>query len=363
MSGGSDISRRLLVTGGSGFIGSAVIRHSLAHTKHEIVNVDKLTYAANVNSVGEAPPSDRYRFEQVDICDKSVIEVLLARWRPDTVLHLAAESHVDRSIDGPAPFIQTNVVGTYSLLEATRKYWLQLSDEAKARFRLCHVSTDEVFGALSPQEAPFSEMSPYAPSSPYAATKAASDHLVRAWGRTYALPVIVSNCSNNYGPYQFPEKLIPVVILAALEGRPIPVYGKGEQVRDWLFVEDHVRALLAILERGKLGETYAIGGGSETSNIDLVRRICRLVDELAPGRAAGQSERLIAFTADRPGHDFRYAIDSGKIRRELGWRPLVTLDEGLRRTVSWYLENRWWWQAIREHEYGGERLGLGAQRL
>lgn len=351
---------RLLVTGGAGFIGSAVIRHLLRDTEHQIINVDKLTYSANLDSLKEVLPSENYRFELADICDNSIMSALLARHQPEAIMHLAAESHVDRSIDGPAQFIETNIVGTYSLLEAGRSYWHTLSGNAQARFRFHHVSTDEVFGALAPGASSFSETSAYAPNSPYSASKAASDHLVRAWGRTYGFPVVTSNCSNNYGPYQFLEKLVPVVILAALEGRPIPVYGRGEQVRDWLFVEDHVCALLTVLERGSLGETYAVGGNSEVANIDLVRLICRQMDELLPESPHRPHEQLITFVPDRLGHDFRYAIDSGKITHELGWCPQVTFDEGLRRTVSWYVENRWWWQAIRERGNDGQRLGLGA---
>jgi dTDP-glucose 4,6-dehydratase len=346
-----------MVTGGAGFIGSAVIRHILRATDHEVVNVDKLTYAANLENLQEVLPSPRYRFEQIDIADAPAIAAAFSRHQPDAVLHLAAESHVDRSIDGPADFIRTNIVGTYVLLEAARAYWQRLPADRGAGFRFHHVSTDEVFGSL-PEHGAFTETSPYAPNSPYSASKASSDMLARAWHHTYGLPVVTSNCSNNYGPYQFPEKLIPVVILSALEGRPIPVYGEGANVRDWLFVADHAEALLAVLRRGGLGETYNIGGNAELSNLALVRLLCAILDEAVPQSAHRPHHDLIQFVADRPGHDMRYAIDATKIGRELGWRPSVSVEEGMRRTVAWYLENRKWWEAIRQRGFETRRLGL-----
>jgi dTDP-glucose 4,6-dehydratase len=349
---------RILVTGGAGFIGSCVIRHCLRHTAHQIVNLDKLTYASDLRSLEEVLPSGRYVFEQGDIADRPLLDRIFAQHQPDAVMHLAAESHVDRSIDGPAAFIQTNMVGTYVLLEAARFYHKNLPQDRKTRFRFHHVSTDEVFGSLNEADL-FTEASPYAPNSPYSASKASSDMLVRAWHHTYGLPTLTSNCSNNYGPYQFPEKLIPVVILAALNGQPIPVYGNGTNIRDWLFVEDHARALVKILEAGRLGETYNVGGRNELRNIDLVRLICRTLDDLLPDSPHRPHENLITFVTDRPGHDLRYAIDASKIERELGWRPETTVEDGIRSTVSWYLENRWWWQPIRDRGASGERLGLG----
>jgi dTDP-glucose 4,6-dehydratase len=344
---------KLLVTGGAGFIGSAVVRRAIAEG-HEVVNLDALTYAANLANLDSVAGSNRYAFEHADIRDRAALDRILAAHAPDAVMHLAAESHVDRSIDGPAAFVDTNVTGTYTLLEAARAFW----DGGARPFRFHHVSTDEVYGSLGP-EGRFTETTPYAPNSPYSASKAASDHLVRAWGETYGLPVVISNCSNNYGPFHFPEKLIPVAILAALEGRPIPVYGTGANVRDWLYVEDHARALLAVVQHGRTGESYNIGGDAEATNLEIVRRICALMDEMRP--AGAPHDRLIAFVADRPGHDFRYAIDASKIRAELGWAPSVTLDEGLRRTVAWYLENAPWWQAIRARGHRSERLGLAAR--
>jgi dTDP-glucose 4,6-dehydratase len=343
---------KLLVTGGAGFIGSAVVRLAIAEG-HAVVNLDALTYAASLESVASVADHPNYRFVKADIRDRAALDRVLAEQAPDAIMHLAAESHVDRSIDGPAAFIDTNVVGTYTLLEAARAWW-----DGSRPFRFHHISTDEVFGTLGPEGA-FTETSPYAPTSPYSASKAASDHLVRAWGETYGLPVVLSNCSNNYGPFHFPEKLIPVVILNALAGRPIPVYGAGENVRDWLYVEDHARALLAIGAKGQIGESYNVGGNAEARNIDLVRTICGLMDEMVPEGAP--HERLIAFVADRPGHDFRYAIDASKIRAELGWAPSVTLQEGLRRTVAWYLDNRDWWQAIQARGHRMERIGLVAR--
>ncbi|MCA8867064.1 MAG: dTDP-glucose 4,6-dehydratase [Rhodobacteraceae bacterium] len=344
---------KLLVTGGAGFIGSAVVRQAIGDG-HSVVNLDKLTYAASLSNVASVAGSPRYFFEQVDICDRGELDRVFATHRPDLVMHLAAESHVDRSIDGPGEFIRTNIDGTFNLLEVARNHWLGIGRPADFRFH--HISTDEVYGSLGP-EGLFSETSPYSPNSPYSASKAASDHLVRAWGETYGLPILVTNCSNNYGPYHFPEKLIPVVILNALAGREIPVYGAGENVRDWLFVEDHARALLLVALQGKAGETYNIGGNAEATNLDLVRRICAILDELQPDGAP--HDRLITFVADRPGHDLRYAIDASKIRRELGWQPSVTLDQGLAATVRWYLENREWWQKIQARGYKQHRLGLG----
>jgi dTDP-glucose 4,6-dehydratase len=345
---------KLLVTGGAGFIGSAVVREAVRQG-HAVVNLDALTYAACLDNLAEVADSPLYAFEHADIRDRAALDRIFAEHAPEAVLHLAAESHVDRSIDGPGTFIDTNVTGTYVLLEAARAYW-QGNGRPEA-FRFHHVSTDEVFGSLG-AEGRFTETSPYAPNSPYAASKASSDHLVRAWHETYGLPVVLSNCSNNYGPYHFPEKLIPVVILNAIAGREIPVYGSGENVRDWLFVEDHARALLTVLRRGAVGRSYNIGGEAEARNIDLVRMICRLLDARRPESAP--HERLIAHVADRPGHDHRYAIDPGRIREKLGWRPEVTLEEGLARTVDWYLANPDWWQALQQRDGVGRRLGTVA---
>ncbi|MDH4558250.1 dTDP-glucose 4,6-dehydratase [Pseudomonas sp. BN417] len=350
---------RILVTGGAGFIGSALIRHVLTHTSHDILNLDKLTYAGNLESLATVADNPRYQFLQADIADSEAVGAALARFQPDAVMHLAAESHVDRSIDGPAAFIQTNIVGTYSLLESVRAYWLGLDAERKAAFRFHHISTDEVYGDLHGVDDLFTETTPYAPSSPYSASKAASDHLVRAWHRTYGLPVLLTNCSNNYGPYHFPEKLIPLMILNALEGKPLPVYGDGQQVRDWLFVEDHARALLEVVTHGKVGETYNIGGHNEQKNLDVVRGICALLEELAPKKPTGieHFEQLITFVKDRPGHDLRYAIDAGKIERELSWVPQETFATGLRKTVQWYLDNLEWCRRVQDGSYQRERLG------
>jgi dTDP-glucose 4,6-dehydratase len=344
---------RLLATGGAGFIGSAVVRLAVRRGC-EVLVVDKLTYAANLDNLAPVADSPRYRFEKADIADGATMLGLMTDFRPDVVINLAAESHVDRSIDGPAEFIETNVVGTFRLLEAAREY--QASAKAPKDFRVHHVSTDEVFGSLGEQGA-FAETSPYRPNSPYSASKAAADMLARAWSETYGLPVVVSNCSNNYGPYQHPEKLVPTAVLAAAAGRPIPVYGAGANVRDWLYVEDHAEALLLIAERGAPGETYNVGGRAERRNLDLVRTICRLLDEDRPH--AAPHERLISFVADRPGHDFRYAIDCAKIERNLGWRPQTSLEEGLRKTVRWYLDNRAWIDGVRARGFTGSRLGLG----
>jgi len=350
---------RILITGGAGFIGSALIRHLLQNTEHQVLNLDKLTYAGNLESLASVAGNPRYRFAQLDIADQPQVRALLDDFQPEAIMHLAAESHVDRSIDGPSAFIQTNIVGTYALLEATRGYWQGLADEAKQAFRFHHISTDEVYGDLHGVDDLFTETTPYAPSSPYSASKAASDHLVRAWQRTYNLPVLITNCSNNYGPYHFPEKLIPLVILNALEGKPLPVYGNGAQIRDWLFVEDHARALLKVVTEGKVGETYNIGGHNEQQNIDVVRSICALLEELAPGKPAGveRYEQLITFVKDRPGHDLRYAIDASKIERELGWIPEETFASGLRKTVQWYLNNLDWCRHVQDGSYQRERLG------
>ena len=350
---------RILVTGGAGFIGSALIRHLITHTEHDVLNLDKLTYAGNLESLQPIASNTRYEFVQADIADQPLVSAVLERFQPDAIMHLAAESHVDRSIDGPATFIQTNIVGTYALLEATRAWWSQLPAARREAFRFHHISTDEVYGDLHGVDDLFTETTPYAPSSPYSASKAASDHLVRAWQRTYGLPVLLTNCSNNYGPYHFPEKLIPLVILNALAGKPLPVYGNGQQVRDWLFVEDHARALLTVVSQGQVGETYNIGGHNEQTNLDVVRAICALLDELAPQHPAGVSQyaELITFVQDRPGHDLRYAIDASKIERELGWVPTETFASGLRKTVQWYLDNREWCRNVQDGSYQGERLG------
>lgn len=351
----------VLVTGGAGFIGSTLIRHLIASTDHHVVNADKLTYAGNLESLESVASNPRYSLEEVDICDRTALDSIFAQHQPHAVFHLAAESHVDRSIDAPAPFIKTNIEGTYSLLEATRSYWNKLDATAQRSFRFLHVSTDEVFGSLD-LNGYFTEDSPYSPRSPYSASKAAADHLVRAWHHTYGLPVIVTNCSNNYGPYQFPEKLIPVVILKALRGEPIPVYGKGENIRDWLYVEDHADALYRVLCHGRIGETYAIGGNNERRNIDLVSDLCRLMDELNPAPKAKRHEDLITFVSDRPGHDFRYALDSSKIRGELSWKPRERGETGLRKTVQWYLEHHEWWTRILDGSYRLERLGVAGKK-
>ncbi|MBP8237708.1 MAG: dTDP-glucose 4,6-dehydratase [Pseudomonas sp.] len=348
---------RLLITGGAGFIGSALIRHLLNHTEHQVLNLDKLTYAGNLESLASVAANPRYRFVQADIADSTAVSRALDEFQPDAIMHLAAESHVDRSIDGPAAFIQTNIVGTYALLEATRSYWMQLEPVRKAAFRFHHISTDEVYGDLHGADELFTERTPYAPSSPYSASKAASDHLVRAWQRTYGLPVLLSNCSNNYGPYHFPEKLIPLVILNALDGKPLPVYGNGQQVRDWLYVEDHARALLKVVSEGKVGETYNIGGHNEQKNLHVVESICALLDELAPRQSGGSYKEQISFVSDRPGHDLRYAIDASKIESELGWKPEETFASGLRKTVHWYLDNLDWCRRVQDGSYQRERLG------
>lgn len=332
------MSKTYLITGGAGFIGSAVVRYLIQNTDCKVINVDKLTYAGNLNALNAVNHSKRYFFEQVDICDEKHIARIFVQYKPDTVIHLAAESHVDRSIDGSAPFIQTNVVGTHALLEQSRKYWQQLNQNERSEFRFHHVSTDEVYGDLGGSNDLFTEKTSYLPSSPYSASKASSDHLVRTWFRTYGMPVVITSCSNNYGPYQFPEKLIPLVILNALDNKPLPVYGKGEQVRDWLYVEDHVEALLAVANKGMIGETYNIGGNNEKKNIEVVLTICEVLDKLVPGNYPYKN--LIEFVPDRPGHDMRYAIDASKISKELNWMPKNTFMSGLRKTILWYLKNR-----------------------
>lgn len=350
---------KILVTGGAGFIGSAVIRHIISNTDDSVVNVDKLTYAGNLESLVSVSDNPRYALEQVDICDESAVNVVFERHQPDAVMHLAAESHVDRSIDGPAAFMETNIIGTYTLLEAARQYWNTLDDKAQRAFRFHHISTDEVYGDLEGPEDLFTEATPYAPSSPYSASKASSDHLVRAWLRTYGFPTLITNCSNNYGPYHFPEKLIPLMILNALDGKPLPVYGQGTQVRDWLYVEDHARALYKVATEGKVGETYNIGGHNEKQNIEVVHTLCDLLEELVPEKPKGISQYrdLITHVQDRPGHDLRYAIDAGKIQRELGWTPEETFETGIRKTVQWYLENSEWCQRVQDGSYRRERLG------
>lgn len=353
------MSKRFLITGGAGFIGSAVCRYLIKETRNDVLVVDKLTYAGNLASLVPVRDDPRFQFLKADIADAAAMQKAFDSFKPDIVMHLAAESHVDRSIDGPADFLHTNVVGTFVLLQAALKYWNSIAGKPGAAFKFHHVSTDEVYGSLG-ADGIFGEDSPYRPNSPYAASKAASDHFVRAWGHTYGLPVVVSNCSNNYGPYHFPEKLIPLVILNGLEGRPIPVYGKGENVRDWLYVEDHARALALIAERGEAGATYNIGSNNERSNIALVRSICQLLDASAPDKAIGARETLITFVDDRPGHDLRYAIDASKLQRELGWQPQESLDSGLLKTVQWYIDNHAWWRPIRETVYAGERLGIKA---
>jgi dTDP-glucose 4,6-dehydratase len=367
---------KIFVTGGAGFIGTSVIRHIINNTDDEVVNIDKLTYAGNLESLAAVSDSPRYNFEQVDICDADSINALFAKHRPDAIMHLAAESHVDRSIDGPAEFIQTNIVGTYTLLEAARKYWMSLDSEGKANFRFHHISTDEVYGSLphpsslGPNASPlaphplplFTEENRYEPNSPYSASKASSDHLVRAWHATYGLPVVITNCSNNYGPYQFPEKLIPLVILNAISGKPLPIYGKGDQIRDWLYVDDHARALYKVVTEGGVGETYNIGGHNEKTNLEVVHTICDILDELVPltpnSSPLTTYKNLITHVPDRPGHDQRYAIDATKTKEKLGWVPDETFETGIRKTVEWYLSNKEWCQHVKDGSYQGERLGM-----
>lgn len=347
---------RIIVTGGAGFIGSALIRFLITNTNHEVINIDKLTYAGHLESLESVVESDRYSFEQADICDGKGIDRVFEKYSPNVIMHLAAESHVDRSIDGSAEFIKTNIVGTHILLESAKKYWLGLDKENAESFRFLHVSTDEVYGSLGDNDL-FTEETAYDPRSPYSSSKASSDHLARAWYHTYGLPVLITNCSNNYGPFQFPEKLIPVVILKALQGENIPVYGKGDNVRDWLYVDDHARALWRVIEQGKLGETYNIGGHNEKKNLDVVHAICDTLDELVPKEAKYREQ--ISFVTDRPGHDFRYAIDASKIERELGWKPEETFETGIKNTIEWYLKNMDWVEAVTDKNYNLERLGTG----
>ncbi len=358
-------SNTVFITGGAGFIGSALIRHLIQHTDVNVVNIDKLTYAGNLQSLESVAQNPRYRFAHTDICDAVALNALFAEHQPKGILHLAAESHVDRSIDGPAAFIETNIVGTYTLLEAARRYWNTLDNDEKKLFRFHHISTDEVYGDLHGSSDLFTETTPYSPSSPYSASKASSDHLVRAWQRTYGLPAVITNCSNNYGPYHFPEKLIPLMILNCLAGKPLPVYGEGLQIRDWLYVEDHARALWKVFTRAENGETYNIGGHNERRNIDVVHAICAILDEIRPAAnhpatAHLKSYReLITHVPDRPGHDLRYAIDAAKIAADLGWQPQETFESGIRKTVEWYLANETWWRAVQDGSYQGQRLGLG----
>lgn len=352
--------RTLIVTGGAGFIGSEVVRTLIAETTARVVNVDRLTYAANLDSLRGVEEDPRYTLEQVDIADRSAVRRIFDRYGPDGVLHLAAESHVDRSIEGPDEFIRTNLIGTFTMVEEARRHWSRLDPTGAGRFRFLHVSTDEVFGSLG-ENGVFRPNTPYDPSSPYSATKAGSDHLVRAWHRTHGLPILITNCSNNYGPYQFPEKLIPLMIIKALKREPLPVYGQGENVRDWLHVADHARALLRVLDGGRVGDTYLVGGHGERRNIDVVEAICDLVDEAAPEDGQPPRRELIRFVEDRPGHDLRYAVDASRTEEELGWRPQRTFEEGLRETVAWYLENEWWWERVLSGDYRGERLGLVAR--
>jgi len=361
--------KRFIITGGAGFIGTSVIRHLINNTNHQVLNLDKLTYAGNLESLSSIENDNRYQFKQIDICDKQAINNLFSEFKPDIIMHLAAESHVDRSIDGPAEFIHTNIVGTSILLEEARKYWNTLEGQAKEQFRFHHISTDEVYGSLG-EDGLFLETSVYDPSSPYSASKASSDHLVRAWHRTYGLPVVITNCSNNYGPYQFPEKLIPLVTLNALEGKPLPIYGKGNQIRDWLYVDDHARALYKVATEGMLGETYNIGGHNEKTNLEVVHTICDILEELVPenshSRKSGNPEGfkgLITYVADRPGHDLRYAIDASKIQKELNWVPDETFESGIRKTIQWYLDNSEWCQHVQDGSYQRERLGSNISPL
>ncbi len=348
--------KKVIVTGGAGFIGSALIRYLVGNRLAVVCNLDKLTYAGNLESLKEVADSDLYSFAQLDICDREGVARLFQEFQPDAIMHLAAESHVDRSIDDPLCFVRTNVLGTANLLQCALEYWRALSDERKAAFRFQHISTDEVYGSLGP-EGYFTEQTPYDPKSPYSASKASSDHMVRAWGHTFGLPVLLSNCSNNYGPYHFPEKLIPLIILNALDGKQLPIYGKGDNIRDWLYVEDHAKALWLIDTKGVPGQTYNIGGHNERTNLQVVQTVCRILDELRPRADGKPYEAQITFVTDRPGHDRRYAIDADKLRNELGWRPKENFDTGIRRTVQWYLDNAWWWQPIREKKYAGQRLG------
>ena len=352
---------KIIVTGGAGFIGSAVIRQYINDTSHEVINLDALTYAGNLESLTAVSGDPRYHFEHTNICDAGAVQRIFEQYQPDAIMHLAAESHVDRSIDGPADFIQTNIVGTYNLLDVAKKYWDHLAADKKAAFRFHHVSTDEVYGDLE-AEGFFTEETSYEPSSPYSASKASSDHLVRAWHRTYGLPVVITNCSNNYGPYQFPEKLIPLVTLNALAGKPLPIYGDGSQIRDWLHVDDHARALRLVLEKGKIGQTYNIGGHNEKTNLQGVKTICALLDQMVPDSPYKPHDSLITYVSDRPGHDVRYAIDASKIARDLGWTPAETFESGIEKTIRWYLDNNEWCQHVLDGSYQGERLGLGESK-
>ncbi|HSR88586.1 MAG TPA: dTDP-glucose 4,6-dehydratase [Pontiella sp.] len=347
--------KKVIVTGGAGFIGSAVCRYLVKEKNIAVLNLDKLTYAGVPESLNEIAESPLYRFEKADICDKEAVGALFSDFQPDAVMHLAAESHVDRSIDGPAAFIETNIVGTYTMLDCAREYWTGLNDDRKEEFRFHHISTDEVYGSLG-ADGLFEETTPYDPRSPYSASKASSDHLVMAWFHTYGLPVVITNCSNNYGPYHFPEKLIPLVILNALDEMPLPIYGKGDNIRDWLYVEDHARALVTVVEKGRLGETYNVGGRNERTNLEVVETICGILDEIKP-RTDGSYRDLITFVKDRPGHDARYAIDATKLETELGWKAQENFESGIRRTVQWYIDNGWWWKPLRTSRYAGERLG------
>ncbi|WP_336297554.1 dTDP-glucose 4,6-dehydratase [Gilvimarinus xylanilyticus] len=355
------MSKVFLVTGGAGFIGSAVVRELIQNADHTVVNVDKLTYAGNLESLAEVEHNPRYHFVQADISDGAAMQQVFNQFKPDVVMHLAAESHVDRSIDGPMEFVQTNIVGTYTLLEAARSYWQGLREPEAKSFRFHHISTDEVYGDLEGTDDLFTEATPYAPSSPYSASKASSDHLVRAWQRTYGLPTLITNCSNNYGPYHFPEKLIPLMILNALAAKRLPVYGNGQQIRDWLYVEDHARALITVATKGEVGETYNIGGHNEKANLEVVQTICDLLQELVPQSTSYRE--LITFVTDRPGHDHRYAIDASKIEKDLGWTPAETFETGLRKTVQWYLANEAWWKKVQDGSYRGERLGVAAAKV
>lgn len=360
-----DIVLKILITGGGGFIGSALVRYLTKHTNHQVVNIDKLTYAGNLESLPDIDGNGHYTFEQVDICDASEVQRVFSQHKPTAVMHLAAESHVDRSIDGPADFIATNIVGTFNLLEVSRRYYHSLNEAMQELFRFHHISTDEVYGDLEGEDDLFVETTSYAPSSPYSATKASSDHLVRAWGRTYGLPILVTNCSNNYGPYHFPEKLIPHIILNALQGKALPIYGDGQQIRDWLYVEDHAKALVKVVSEGNVGETYNIGGHNEKTNLSVVEAICELLEELAPNKpkGVGYYRDLISFVKDRPGHDTRYAIDGSKMKRELGWVPEQTFETGLRKTVQWYLDNKLWWSRVISGAYQLERLGASNESI
>ena len=351
------MSKKIIVTGGAGFIGSALVRHLISNTEHVVLNIDALTYAGNLSSLASVDASDRYAFLQIDICDSVRILEVIKHFEPDVITHLAAESHVDRSIDGPGAFIQTNLVGTFSMLNGALEYWRGLPSEKQRDFRFHHISTDEVFGALG-DDGFFTEETAYDPRSPYSASKAGSDHLVQAWHHTYGLPVVITNCSNNYGPFHFPEKLIPLVIIKCLAGEPLPVYGTGSNVRDWLYVDDHVRALQAVFETGAIGNSYMVGGNSERTNLDVVHVICDTLDRIRPRADKLSYREQIKFVADRPGHDFRYAIDATKLQAELGWKPLESFESGMEKTITWYLENRAWWEAIQSGEYQGERLGL-----